>query len=150
MLTELLGFVPQLLLDDIADAATDTVNNAIDGLEAYLRNDWLANHLAQDNQKQTMTDELEAEIESGLLEFHTLLCGHRDMSIDMLETWSMRNVFFVPPDLSIVMPHQKGLDLSTPHGKDMQMQVELDGLRRKIENVSLSPSWRCWLVMLIL
>ena len=139
MLTELLGFVPQLLLDDIADAATDTVSNAIDGLEAYLRNDWLANHPAQDGQKQTMTDELEAEIESGLLEFHTLLCGHRDMSIDMLETWSMRNVFFVPPGLSIVMPHQKGLDLSTPHGKDVQMQVELDVLRRKIENVSLAP-----------
>ncbi|QRW26445.1 kinetochore protein Mis12/MTW1 [Rhizoctonia solani] len=112
LLTELLGFVPQLLLDDIADAATDTVNNAIDGLE----------------------DELDAEIDSGLLEFQTLLCGHRDMSIDMLETWSMRNVFCVPEGLNIVMPHQKGLDLSTPQGKDVQMQVELDVMRRKIEN----------------
>lgn len=130
MLTELLGFVPQLLLDDIADAATDTVNNAIDGLEVYLRNEWLPKRA-----QQPPPEELEAEIENGLLEFHTLLCGHRDMSIDMLETWSMRNVFYVSPELKVVMPHQRGLDLSTPQGKDVQMQVELDVMRRKIENV---------------
>ncbi|ELU38521.1 Mis12 domain-containing protein [Rhizoctonia solani AG-1 IA] len=131
LLTELLGFVPQLLLDDIADAATDTVNNAIDGLEVYLRNEWLPKHTSESPSQ----DELDAEIDSGLLEFQTLLCGHRDMSIDMLETWSMRNVFCVPEGLNIVMPHQKGLDLSTPQGKDVQMQVELDVMRRKIENV---------------
>ncbi|CEL56630.1 hypothetical protein RSOLAG1IB_07956 [Rhizoctonia solani AG-1 IB] len=56
------------------------------------------------------------------------------MSIDMLETWSMRNVFCVPEGLNIVMPHQRGLDLNTPQGKDVQMQVELDVMRRKIEN----------------
>ncbi|KAG8790350.1 hypothetical protein FRC12_012091 [Ceratobasidium sp. 428] len=128
MLTELLGFVPQLLLDDIADAATDTVNNAIEGLEDYLRK-WLASR-----EQQPPSDDLEAEIENGLLEFHTLLCGHRDMSIDMLETWSMRNVFYVPPELKIVMPHQRGLDLSVPAGRDVKAQVELDVLRRKIEN----------------
>ncbi|KAG8717035.1 hypothetical protein FRC09_014843 [Ceratobasidium sp. 395] len=128
MLTELLGFVPQLLLDDIADAATDTVNNAIEGLEDYLRK-WLASR-----DQQPPSDDLEAEIENGLLEFHTLLCGHRDMSIDMLETWSMRNVFYVPPELKIVMPHQRGLDLSVPAGRDVKAQVELDVLRRKIEN----------------
>ncbi|KAG8705990.1 hypothetical protein FRC09_002639 [Ceratobasidium sp. 395] len=128
MLTELLGFVPQLLLDDIADAATDTVNNAIEGLEDYLRK-WLASR-----EQQPPSDDLEAEIENGLLEFHTLLCGHRDMSIDMLETWSMRNVFYVPPELKIVMPHQRGLDLSAPAGRDVKAQVELDVLRRKIEN----------------
>ncbi|KAG9078379.1 hypothetical protein FRC06_008398 [Ceratobasidium sp. 370] len=128
MLTELLGFVPQLLLDDIADAATDTVNNAIEGLEDYLRK-WLASR-----EQQPPNDDLEAEIENGLLEFHTLLCGHRDMSIDMLETWSMRNVFHVPPELKIVMPHQRGLDLTTPPGRDVKAQVELDVLRRKIEN----------------
>ncbi|QRV81796.1 kinetochore protein Mis12/MTW1 [Ceratobasidium sp. AG-Ba] len=128
MLTELLGFVPQLLLDDIADAATDTVNNAIEGLEDYLRK-WLSTR-----EQQPPSEDLEAEIENGLLEFHTLLCGHRDMSIDMLETWSMRNVFYVPPELKIVMPHQKGLDLTILPGKDVQAQVELDVLRRKIEN----------------
>ncbi|KAG8793001.1 hypothetical protein FRC12_004208 [Ceratobasidium sp. 428] len=128
MLTELLGFVPQLLLDDIADAATDTVNNAIEGLEDYLRK-WLASR-----DQQPPSDDLEAEIENGLLEFHTLLCGHRDMSIDMLETWSMRNVFYVPPELKIVMPHQRGLDLSIAPGRDVKAQVELDVLRRKIEN----------------
>ncbi|KAG9118379.1 hypothetical protein FRC07_007130, partial [Ceratobasidium sp. 392] len=127
-LTELLGFVPQLLLDDIADAATDTVNNAIDGLEDYLRK-WIAAR-----EQQPPSDDLEAEIENGLLEFHTLLCGHRDMSIDMLETWSMRNVFHVPPELRIVMPHQRGLDLGVLPGRDVKAQVELDVMRRKIEH----------------
>ncbi|KDN35117.1 hypothetical protein RSAG8_11850, partial [Rhizoctonia solani AG-8 WAC10335] len=56
------------------------------------------------------------------------------MSIDMLEAWSMRNVFCVPEGLNIVMPHQQGLDMTTPHGKDAQLQVELDVMRRKIEN----------------
>ncbi|KEP50167.1 Mis12 protein [Rhizoctonia solani 123E] len=56
------------------------------------------------------------------------------MSIDMLEAWSMRNVFCVPEGLNIVMPHQKGLDMTTPQGKDAQLQVELDVMRRKIEN----------------
>ncbi|CAE6432040.1 unnamed protein product [Rhizoctonia solani] len=131
LLTELLGFVPQLLLDDLADAATDTVNNGIDGLEVYLRNEWLPKRTSSTPSQE----DLEAEIDSGLLEFQTLLCGHRDMSIDMLEAWSMRNVFCVPPGLNIVMPHQKGLDMNTPQGKDVQMQVEMDVLRRKIENL---------------
>ncbi|KAL5637512.1 hypothetical protein ACGC1H_004061 [Rhizoctonia solani] len=130
LLTELLGFVPQLLLDDIADAATDTVNNGIDGLEVYLRNEWLPKRTSSTPSQ----DDLEAEIDSGLLEFQTLLCGHRDMSIDMLEAWSMRNVFCVPEGLNIVMPHQRGLDMTTPQGKDSQLQVELDVMRRKIEN----------------
>ncbi|KAH7333610.1 Mis12 protein-domain-containing protein [Rhizoctonia solani] len=130
LLTELLGFVPQLLLDDIADAATDTVNNGIDGLEVYLRNEWLPKRTSSTPSQE----DLEAEIDSGLLEFQTLLCGHRDMSIDMLEAWSMRNVFFVPEGLKIVMPHQRGLDMTTPQGKDVQLQVELDVMRRKIEN----------------
>ncbi|KAG8731995.1 hypothetical protein FRC11_001167 [Ceratobasidium sp. 423] len=130
LLTELLGFVPQLLLDDLADAATDTVNNGIDGLEVYLRNEWLPKRTSSTPSQE----DLEAEIDSGLLEFQTLLCGHRDMSIDMLEAWSMRNVFCIPPGLNIVMPHQKGLDMNTPQGKDVQMQVELDVMRRKIEN----------------
>ncbi|CAE7198549.1 unnamed protein product [Rhizoctonia solani] len=130
LLTELLGFVPQLLLDDIADAATDTVNNAIDGLEVYLRNEWLPKRTSSTPSQE----DLEAEIDSGLLEFQTLLCGHRDMSIDMLEAWSMRNVFCVPEGLNIVMPHQQGLDLNTPQGKDVQLQVDLDVMRRKIEN----------------
>ncbi|KAJ1300707.1 hypothetical protein OPQ81_002353 [Rhizoctonia solani] len=130
LLTELLGFVPQLLLDDIADAATDTVNNAIDGLEVYLRNEWLPKRTSSTPSQE----DLEAEIDSGLLEFQTLLCGHRDMSIDMLEAWSMRNVFCVPEGLKIVMPHQKGLDMNTPQGRDVQLQVELDVMRRKIEN----------------
>jgi kinetochore protein Mis12/MTW1 len=132
MLTELLGFVPQLLLDDIADAATDTVNNAIEGLEDYLRT-WIASR-----DEQPPSEDLDAEVENGLLEFHTLLCGHRDMCIDMLETWSMRNVFYVPPELKIVMPHQKDLDLGTGHGQDVKVQVELEVLRRKIEHVSWS------------
>ncbi|CAE6468809.1 unnamed protein product [Rhizoctonia solani] len=130
LLTELLGFVPQLLLDDIADAATDTVNNGIDGLEVYLRNEWLPKRTSSTPSQE----DLEAEIDSGLLEFQTLLCGHRDMSIDMLEAWSMRNVFCVPEGLKIVMPHQKGLDMTTPQGKDVHLQVELDVMRRKIEN----------------
>ncbi|CAE6508677.1 unnamed protein product [Rhizoctonia solani] len=130
LLTELLGFVPQLLLDDLADAATDTVNNGIDGLEVYLRNEWLPRRTSTSPSQE----DLEAEIDSGLLEFQTLLCGHRDMSIDMLEAWSMRNVFCIPEGLKIVMPHQKGLDMNTPQGKDVQLQVELDVMRRKIEN----------------
>ncbi|KIP03167.1 hypothetical protein PHLGIDRAFT_121833, partial [Phlebiopsis gigantea 11061_1 CR5-6] len=101
LVPELLGFVPQFLLDDIVDTANDAVRQAVDAMEVFLRR-WAAG---------ARTPAAPAAVEQGLVAFQTLLHAHVDLAFDLLEAWSLRNVFAAPPDLPLVAPHHAGLPL---------------------------------------
>lgn len=74
----------------------------------------------------------------GLVAFTTLLESHTDTAFDFFEVWSKRNIFYFSPDLPIVTPHQKGLDLTTRPEEEAELLTEIEELRRRIENVSRS------------
>ena len=76
----------------------------------------------------------------GLVAFTTLLESHTDTAFDFFEVWSKRNIFYFSPDLPIVTPHQKGLDLTTRPEEEAELLTEIEELRRRIENVSLNFS----------
>ncbi|KAF9044611.1 Mis12-domain-containing protein, partial [Hymenopellis radicata] len=130
LLAEALGFSPQLLLDDIINIANDSIDDGVNGMEAFLEK-WVEDR-AVDRPGSKNWDGNQ-EVEQGLVAFQTLLEFHTDMAFDYLEAWSLRNIFAVPFDLPIVLPHQQGLDLTVTPEREQELMDEATELRAKIE-----------------
>lgn len=137
LLPEALGFSPQLLLDDIINIANNAVTDAVNGLEEFLQR-W-ADERAKKEGGSDATKESEwdptGEVEQGLVAFQTLLEYHTDIAFDFFEAWSLRNVFAVPPDLPIVLPHQEGLDLTQSPEREKELMDEIVELRLQLQDV---------------
>ncbi|CCM01349.1 uncharacterized protein FIBRA_03399 [Fibroporia radiculosa] len=127
LLPELIGFVPQFLLDDIINIANDATRQTVDAMEAFLERRDAARTDPVDDWKST------EELEKGLNSFQTLLESHVDIAFDFFEAWSLRNIFAVPADLPVVAPHQKGLNLEQPEGREAELIDEIKELRKKLE-----------------
>lgn len=135
LLPEALGFSPQLLLDDIINVANNAVQDGVNGMEEFLQN-WT-------DKRSAVSPSIEVEgfqeVEQGLVAFQTLLEYHTDIAFDFFEAWSLRNIFAVPPDLGVVLPHHEGLDLSIDRTQAEQREKvladEIEELRNKIDNV---------------
>jgi kinetochore protein Mis12/MTW1 len=130
LLPEILGFAPQLLLDDIINIANNAVQDGVNGMEEFLEK-WVDARSAREGGDWDPTQ----EVEQGLVAFQTLLEYHTDIAFDFFEAWSLRNIFAIPPDLPIVMPHQQNLDLTLTAEDEKQALEELEELRAKVDNV---------------
>lgn len=133
LLPELIGFVPQFLLDDIINIANDATRQAVDAMEAFLERRDATRTSATSSWNNT------EELEKGLNSFQTLLESHVDIAFDFFEAWSLRNIFAIPADLPIVAPHQRGLDLTETEEKETELLIEIRVLRKKIQAVRLYP-----------
>ena len=131
LVPELLSFSPHFLLDDIINIANDGVGRAVDAMEDFL-NRWAETRLEREPDWDA-----DKELEQGLVSFQTLLEYHTDIAFDFFEAWSLRNIFALPPDLPLVAPHHKELDLNQPPGREAELLAEIDELWRAIEKVRL-------------
>ncbi|KAI0731815.1 Mis12 protein-domain-containing protein [Fomitopsis betulina] len=127
LLPELIGFIPQFLLDDVINSANEATQQAVDAMEAFLER--------RDASKQDPADAWKSaeELEKGLNAFQTLLESHVDIAFDFFEAWSLRNIFAIPADLPIVAPHQKGLNLDEPEERETGLVQEIKDLRRQVQ-----------------
>ncbi|KAH9932348.1 Mis12 protein-domain-containing protein [Fomitopsis serialis] len=127
LLPELIGFVPQFLLDDVINSANEATQQAVDAMEAFLER--------RDAVRTDTTDAWKSaeELEKGLNAFQTLLESHVDIAFDFFEAWSLRNIFAIPADLPIVAPHQKGLNLDEPEEKETELLQEIKDLRKQLQ-----------------
>ncbi|GBE89277.1 Centromere protein [Sparassis crispa] len=138
LLPELLGFVPQLLLDDIINIANDAAREAVEGMQEFLerRDAERVKEAEAAGKDRDAADRLEAEsmeeLEKGINSFQTLLESHVDIAFDFFEAWSLRNIFAIPADLQIVAPHHKGTNLEQPTEKEAELLADIRDLRRKI------------------
>lgn len=125
LLTEALGFSPQLLLDDIINVANLAVQDGVNGTEDFLQ------------QRAAQLGEMDGtqEIEQGLVAFQTLLEFHTDVAFDFFEAWSLRNIFAVPADLPLVLPHHEHLDPTHTPEREQELIDEVEKLRNQLENV---------------
>ncbi|KAJ7492179.1 Mis12-domain-containing protein [Mycena latifolia] len=128
LLTEALGFSPQLLLDDIINVANHAVQDGVNGIE-----DFLMKRLEAQTGQPGEEDELH-EVEQGLVAFQTLLEFHTDVAFDFFEAWSLRNIFAIPADLPIVLPHHEGLDLTQTPEREQELMDEVANLRNQLEH----------------
>lgn len=79
------------------------------------------------------------EVEQGLVAFQTLLEYHTDIAFDFFEAWCLRNIFMVPPDLPVILPHQEGLDLTLTVEKEQELVDEVEQLRKHLDDVCSVP-----------
>lgn len=131
LLPEILGFSPQLLLDDIINIANNAVTDTVNGMEGFVER-WAEKRVIPEGEGEWDSTQ---EVEQGLVAFQTLLEYHTDFAFDFFEAWSLRNIFAIPPNLPLVLPHQQGLDLTQTPEREQQLMFEVDELRKKIENV---------------
>lgn len=134
LLCEALGFSPQLLLDDIINIANNAVQDGVNGMEDFL-NKWADERDAHGDISITSNDATTYEVEQGLVAFQTLLEYHTDFAFDFFEAWCLRNIFAIPPDLPVVLPHHAGLDLTTTPEQEQDAMDELDALRAQLDGV---------------
>lgn len=152
LLPELLGFSPHFILDGIINAANQQVLSCVEAVETFITR-WyeerdLAHQAAHSNPNNPNSPSASSngsadwdgtvELEQGLVRFQTMLEYHTDVAFDFFETWSLRNIFAIPPELEIVAPHHEGLDLELGErepGRELELLGEIEELRRKIENV---------------
>ncbi|KAL1746396.1 Mis12 protein-domain-containing protein [Schizophyllum fasciatum] len=130
LLAEALGFVPQLILDDITNVGNDCIGQSLLGIEQFLKNGW-AEKAADDPE---MLEERMQEVEHGLHQCQTLLEHYTDIAFDSFEAWCLRNIFAVPPGLPYVLPHQEGLDLTTTPEQEQELVDEINALREQLAN----------------
>ncbi|KZT07908.1 uncharacterized protein LAESUDRAFT_758042 [Laetiporus sulphureus 93-53] len=149
LLPELLGFVPQFLLDDIINIANEATRQAVDAMEAFLERRAARTGPTDATNESKSTEELEEgsksaeetengsasteELEKGLNSFQTLLESHVDIAFDFFEAWSLRNIFAIQAYLPIVAPHQKGLNLDEPPEKEDELFAEIKQLRVQLQ-----------------
>jgi kinetochore protein Mis12/MTW1 len=133
LICEALGFSPQLLLDDIINTANNAVQDGVNGMEEFLQK-WADEKLAK-TQSMLGSDAIMHEVEQGLVAFQTLLEHHTDIAFDFFEAWCLRNIFMIPSDLPIVLPHQEKLDFTVTVEKEQELVDEVEQLRKHLDEV---------------
>ena len=71
------------------------------------------------------------EVEQGLVAFQTILERPTDIAFDFFEACCLRNIFMIPSDLPIVLPHQEGLDVTIT----VEKEQEVEQLRKRLDEV---------------
>jgi kinetochore protein Mis12/MTW1 len=137
LICEALGFSPQLLLDDIINTANNAVQDGVNGMEEFLQK-WADEKLAK-TQSVLGSDAIMHEVEQGLVAFQTLLEHHTDIAFDFFEAWCLRNIFMIPTDLPVVLPHQEGLDFTITVEKEQELVDEVEQLRKRLDEVRSHP-----------
>lgn len=139
LLCEALGFSPQLLLDDIINIANNAVQDGVNGMEDFLAT-WADARAVADGKKD-LDEATIYEVEQGLVAFQTLLEHHTDLALDFFEAWCLRNIFAIPLNLPIVLPHQAGLNLNVTSAQEQEAVEEVEALRRRLDGVSKACSF---------
>jgi len=139
LLCEALGFSPQLLLDDIINIANNAVQDGVNGMEEFLEK-WADERVASGEASNSTIDATTHEVEQGLVAFQTLLEYHTDIAFDFFEAWCLRNIFMIPPDLPIILPHQERLDLTTTAEQEQEAMDEVEELRKRLDGVGFLRS----------
>ncbi|KAG6841611.1 hypothetical protein C0991_009036 [Blastosporella zonata] len=129
LIPEILGFSPQLLLDDIINIANNAVQDGVNGMEEFLEK-WVDARAERQGGDWDSTQ----DVEQGLVAFQTLLEHHTDLAFDIFEAWSLRNIFALPSDLPIVVPHQQNFDLIQTPEREQELTDELEELRKQLDN----------------
>lgn len=69
--------------------------------------------------------------------FETLLESSVDKNFDRFELYALKNLFGVPEDVDIVLPHYEALDFEIGVEKEQALDEELEVLRRRVIAVSI-------------
>ena len=136
LLPELLGVSPHFVLDTIVNISNNSVEHCVDAMEGFLTG-WAEKRAERLKDSGGEDWDGKQEIEQGIVAFQTLLESHMDIALDFFEVWCMRNIFTIPAELPVVVPHQAGLILDQSVSREQELLAEIDDLRRRIQVVRI-------------
>ncbi|KAJ3217474.1 hypothetical protein HK099_005466, partial [Clydaea vesicula] len=119
ILTEHLGFTPTDLIDDVINSVNELLYQALNSLE-----DLLTERFADD------------DFEKALAEIETLFENSVDKHFDKFELFCLKNIFSLPKDLNVVLPHYETTFFDPLREmKKVDVGIEDDNLDAELENL---------------
>ncbi|KXL41878.1 hypothetical protein M433DRAFT_157137 [Acidomyces richmondensis BFW] len=156
VLTELFGYTPLTLLDDIINTVNEVNYQALNAIEEGLKQQpatQLGFQLTEEENKSLNSAEdkqaaLEKkkhdEIDNGMVKLETLLNSTVDKDFDKFEIYALRNILTIggdtDPDLVdyITLDHYKNLDLSTAEKAPTKEEVGMQERRlRELKKLNI-------------
>ncbi|KAF8985700.1 hypothetical protein BGZ46_002445 [Entomortierella lignicola] len=129
LLTEHFGFSPLSFVDDVINSVNNMIYQASMALQEYVETQM--DDLAGSN---LLPDDVRVKDESAkcMHKFETLLESAVDKNFDRFELYALKNLFGVPEDVDIVLPHYEALDFNIGVEREQQLDEQLEVLRRKV------------------
>ncbi|KAF9134272.1 hypothetical protein BGW39_007582 [Mortierella sp. 14UC] len=131
LLTEHFGFSPLSFVDDVINSVNNMIYQASMALQEFVENEMEA--WAVQNRRNLARD-YDAKVESakGMHKFETLLEAAVDKNFDRFELYALKNLFGVPEDVDIVLPHYEALDFGIGADREEALDQELEMLRQQV------------------
>ncbi|KAJ1985355.1 hypothetical protein H4R34_000009 [Dimargaris verticillata] len=117
LVIEHLGFSPVSCVDDIINAVNEVLYQTTASLERFLEAEMGSC----------------AEVTQGMHQIETLLEQAVDKNFDIFELYSLRNIFNVPNNLTLTLPHYEGYDYSVTPEQEQSIDKEIAEMQQKIQ-----------------
>ncbi|KAF9329816.1 hypothetical protein BG006_007159 [Podila minutissima] len=127
LLTEHFGSSPLSFVDDVINSVNNMIYQASMALQEFIEF-----QLQEIAQIEGRTLDIKLETEKGMHKFETLLESSVDRNFDRFELYALKNIFGVPEDVDIVLPHYEALDFSIALEREQELDDELEILRRQV------------------
>ncbi|KAF9112254.1 hypothetical protein BGX27_003727 [Mortierella sp. AM989] len=129
LLTEHFGFSPLSFVDDVINSVNNMIYQASMALQEYVEM-----QMDEMSARNALPDNTDVKVECGksMHKFETLLESSVDKNFDRFELYALKNLFGVPEDVDIVLPHYEALDFNIGVEREQQLDEQLEILRRKV------------------
>ncbi|KAF9103313.1 hypothetical protein BGX29_003491 [Mortierella sp. GBA35] len=130
LLTEHFGFSPLSFVDDVINSVNNMIYQASMALQEFVESEMEA----WATQNEHLTEDLDIKVESAkcMHKFETLLEAAVDKNFDRFELYALKNLFGVPEDVDIVLPHYEALDFGISLEREEALDQELETLRQQV------------------
>ncbi|KAF9436466.1 hypothetical protein BGZ76_003897 [Entomortierella beljakovae] len=135
LLTEHFGFSPLSFVDDVINSVNNMIYQASMALQEYIEaqmDEMIAQHELPDSH------DVKIESAKSMHQFETLLESSVDKNFDRFELYALKNLFGVPEDVDIVLPHYESLDFNIKVEREQNLDSQLEVLRRKVIAVRIA------------
>ncbi|KAF9380004.1 hypothetical protein CPB97_008624 [Podila verticillata] len=127
LLTEHFGSSPLSFVDDVINSVNNMIYQASMALQEFIEF-----QLQEITQIEGRTLDIKLETEKGMHKFETLLESSVDKNFDRFELYALKNIFGVPEDVDLVLPHYEALDFTIASEREKELDDELEILRRQV------------------
>ncbi|KAF9423771.1 hypothetical protein BGZ94_008172 [Podila epigama] len=128
LLTEHFGFSPLSFVDDVINAVNNMIYQASMALQEFI--ELQLQDITQNDPSHHI--DIKQESEKGMHKFETLLEASVDKNFDRFELYALKNIFGVPEDVDVVLPHYEALDFDLAQEREDELDEDLAILRRQV------------------
>ncbi|KAG0348224.1 hypothetical protein BGZ54_004691 [Gamsiella multidivaricata] len=130
MLTEHFGFSPLSFVDDVINSVNNMIYQASMALQEFVEGQM--EELVVTDRLKVRDFDIKVDTGKSMHKFETLLEASVDKNFDRFELYALKNIFGVPEDVDIVLPHYEALDFGISVEREEQLNEQLELLRRQL------------------